>query len=253
MRCASSTTPTARTSRARKANTRGREQELAEAGELARGVSWRTESDERDDASIALASLAELYAVTDVERANEYLARFQSFRHQMSLSNTRRHDRTDEAFVGAVKGVVAAALGRLGEATRALGDAYRIYDQIGYDWRAGRVALHLASITSDPAHLESARAKLAPLSEQLARDRVRAGGRTSRAQRRPPGTHLTAAQWRVFKLLADGYSLGEIASHLGRSVNTVRNHVGAIYTALGRPLADRIARLARKTGAPTVA
>jgi DNA-binding CsgD family transcriptional regulator len=229
------------------------DQELAEAGEIARGVAWRTESDERDDASIALASLAELYAVTDVERANEYLARFQSFRHQMSLSNTRRHDRTDEAFVGGVKGVVAAALGRLGEATRALGDAYRIYDQIGYDWRAGRVALHLASITSDPAHLESARAKLRHYPNSwLATEYAQAAERVGLTDVLP-GTHLTAAQWRVFKLLADGYSLGEIASHLGRSVNTVRNHVGAIYAALGVHSRTELRALARKAGAPTIA
>ncbi len=229
------------------------QQEVNDADELARGVSWRSESDERDDASIALASLAELYAVTDVERANEYLARFQSFRHQMSLSNTRRHDRTDEAFVGAVKGVVAAALGRLSEATRALGDAYRIYDQIGYDWRAGRVALHLASITSEPAYLESAHAKLRHYPNSwLAAEYAQSAHQVGLSDI-VPGAHLTAAQWRVFRLLADGYSLGEIATHLGRSVNTVRNHVGAVYAALGVHSRTELRALARKTSPTTVA
>src|SRR5579871_751940 len=116
------------------------EQELGEADELAHHVTWRGESDERDDASIALAATAELYAASDPARASEYLARFQSFRRQMSPANTRRHDRTDDAFVSSVRGRVSAALGHLGEATRLLREAYGIYDEIGYDWRAGKVA-----------------------------------------------------------------------------------------------------------------
>jgi DNA-binding CsgD family transcriptional regulator len=229
------------------------DQELAEASELARGVSWRAESDERDDASIALAALAELYAHVDVERANEYLARFQSFRHLMSLSNTRRHDRTDEAFVCAVKGVVAAALGKLSDATRLLDEAYRIYDRIEFDWRAGKVALDLASVTSDPSYLEAARARLRRYpASWLALEYARAADQVGVADVLP-GVHLTAAQWRVYRLLADGYSLGEIASHLGRSVNTVRNHVGAIYAALGVHSRTELRALARKAAPATVA
>jgi hypothetical protein len=42
----------------------------------------------------------------------------------------------------------------------ALTDSYGIYDEIGYDWRAGKVALALASVTSDPHYLELARGEL---------------------------------------------------------------------------------------------
>jgi DNA-binding CsgD family transcriptional regulator len=230
------------------------DQELSEATDLARRVAWELESDARDDASIALASLAELYAPIDVERSSEYLARFQSFRRQMSSANTRRHDRTDEAFVGSVKGIVTAAFGKLGEATRTLGESYETYDAIGYDWRAGKVALALASVTSDPHYLELARIKLARYPQSwLAADYRRQASHLGFTDALP-GVHLTPAQWRVFRLLADDYSLREVASHLGRSVNTVRNHVVAIYAELGVHTRAELRALARKLeGSKTVA
>jgi DNA-binding CsgD family transcriptional regulator len=206
-------------------------QEMTEAEELARGVSWELESDARDDASVALASLAELYASIDVARSSEYLARFQQFRRHMSPANTRRHDRTDEAFVGSVRGVVTAALGRLGEATRTLNESYQIYDEIGYDWRAGKVALALASVTSDPNYLELARVKLKRYQKSWLNSSYREEADRLGFAGVVAGAKLTTTQWRVFRLWVDGYSLGEVAAHLGRSVNTVRNHVSAIYAA----------------------
>jgi DNA-binding CsgD family transcriptional regulator len=209
------------------------DQELSEASELARRVSWEFESDARDDASIALASLAELYAPIDVARSSEYLARFQSFRRQMSTANTRRHERTDDAFVGSVKGVVTAALGRLGEATQTLAKAYDAYDAIGYDWRAGKVALALAAVTSDPDYLDRAREKLARYANSWLAASYRQQAEHLGLADAIPGVRLTPAQRRVFRLLADDYSMQEVATHLGRSVNTVRNHVSALYAALG--------------------
>jgi len=222
------------------------DQELSEAAELSRTVPWETESDARDDASIALASLAELYASIDVARASEYLARFRSFRRHLSSANTRRHDRIDAAFVAGVRGIVTAALGKLGEATRVLTGSFEIYDEIGYDWRAGKVALTLASVTSDPQYLELARHKLARYPSSWL-----AGAYREQAERIGiadviPGVKLTPAQWRVFHLLADGYSLAEVAAHLGRSVNTVRNHAVALYTALGVHSRQELRALAAK-------
>ena len=65
-----STTPIVHTWRAGTAN-EWADQELSDADEFSRRVTWGPERDERDDASIALASLAELYARVDrAKRAN---------------------------------------------------------------------------------------------------------------------------------------------------------------------------------------
>ena len=209
------------------------EQELSYADELCRRVAWEAESDERDDASIALVSLAELYASVDTTKASEYLARFQMFHQHLSSANTRRHDRIDRALVCGAKGLVDAGLGKLGESVASLKEAYDIYDAIGFDWRAGRIAIELASVSGDQRYLEAARKKIARYDRswlaQSYRDAAERLGFTNVL----PGVRLTPAQWQVFHLIADGFSLGEVAAHLGRSLNTVRNHASAIYTALG--------------------
>ncbi|HEY5425398.1 MAG TPA: LuxR C-terminal-related transcriptional regulator, partial [Candidatus Tumulicola sp.] len=209
------------------------QQELSHADESSRGVAWDTERDARDDASIALASLAELYARVDTTKASEYLARFQMFHQRLSSANTRRHDRIDQAFVCGAKGIVGAALGKLSEAVRSLQEAYEIYDEIGYDWRAGKVAIELASVSGNKRYLEDARKKLARYERSWLAQSYRDAAMHMGFADVLPGVRLTPAQWQVFHLLADGFSLGEVAAHLGRSLNTIRNHTSAIYAALG--------------------
>jgi DNA-binding CsgD family transcriptional regulator len=155
------------------------------------------------------------------------------FHQRLSAANTRRHDRVDRAFVCGTKGMVGAALGKLSEAVRSLEESYEIYDEIGYDWRAGKVATELAAVSGNLHYLEDARKKLARYERSwLATSYREVAGRLGFANVLP-GVRLTPAQWQVFHLLADGFSLGEVAAHLGRSLNTIRNHAGAIYTALG--------------------
>ena len=116
---------------------------------------------------------------------------------------------------------------------RSLEESYEIYDEIGYDWRAGKVATELAAVSGNLHYLEDARKKLARYERSwLATSYREVAGRLGFANVLP-GVRLTPAQWQVFHLLADGFSLGEVAAHLGRSLNTIRNHAGAIYAALG--------------------
>ncbi len=220
-------------------------QELSSADSLARRVVWDTERDERDDASIGLASLAELYSHSDETKANEYLARFQMFHQRMSTANTRRHDRTDRALVCATKGTVDAALGKLNDAVRALRESYEIYDEIGYDWRAGKVAIELACVSGDGRYLEEARKKLARYERSWLAGQYREAARRLGFANLLPGVKLTPAQWQVFHLLADGFGLREVAAHLDRSLNTIRNHARAIYTELGVHSQKELRALAR--------
>jgi ATP/maltotriose-dependent transcriptional regulator MalT len=221
------------------------DQEMSYADELCRRVAWETERDERDDSTIALASLAELYARADTAKANEYVARFQMFHQRLSAANTRRHDRVDRALVDETKGVVSAALGKLNEAVRFLEQAYEIYDEIGYDWRAGKVATELAEVSGDQRHLENARKKLARYEKSWLATAYRDAAQRFGFANILPGVRLTPTQWQVFHLLADGFSLGEVATHLGRSLNTIRNHARAIYGALGVHSQKELRALAR--------
>jgi DNA-binding NarL/FixJ family response regulator len=209
------------------------QQELAYADDLCRRVAWETERDARDDASMALASLAELYSRVDQTKASEYLARFQLFHKHLSSANTRRHDRIDGAFVCGTKGIVSAAQGRLSEAVRSLQESFAIYDEIGFDWRAGRIAIELACVSGNQRYLDDARKKLARYERSWLAEAYREAAERLGVANVLPGVRLTPAQWQVFHLLADGFSLGEVAAHLGRSLNTVRNHTSAIYAALG--------------------
>ncbi len=209
------------------------EQEMSYADELCRRVSWEAQRDERDDSSIVLASLAELYAHVNPTKASEYVARFQMFHQRLSAANTRRHDRVDRALVSGTKGVVSAAQGKLNEAVRALEECYEIYDEIGFDWRAGKAALELAGVSGDQRHLENARKKLARYERSWLAAEYREAAERLGFTNVVPGVRLTPAQWQVFHLLADGFSLSEVAAHLNRSLNTIRNHAGAVYAALG--------------------
>lgn len=209
------------------------QQELSYADEASRSVAWEAERDARDDSSIALASLAELYARVDPTKASEFLARFQMFHQRLSSANTRRHDRIDRASACGTKGIVNAARGKLSEAVRSLQEAYEIYDEIGFDWRAGKIAIELASVSGNARYLEDARKKLARYERSWLAQAYRDVAQRLGFANVLPGVRLTPAQWQVFHLLADGFSLGEVAAHLGRSLNTVRNHTSAIYAALG--------------------
>ncbi|HKU82174.1 MAG TPA: LuxR C-terminal-related transcriptional regulator [Candidatus Tumulicola sp.] len=209
------------------------EQELTHADDLCRRATWETERDARDDASIALASLAELYARSDPTKASEYLARFAMFHQQLSSANTRRHDRIDRAFACATMGTVHAAQGKLSEAVRSLEESYAIYDEIGFDWRAGKVAVELAAVSGNRRYLDEARRKLARYQRSWLATAYREAAQHLGIADILPGVRLTPAQWQVLHLLADGFSLSEVAAHLGRSLNTIRNHAGAIYSALG--------------------
>jgi DNA-binding CsgD family transcriptional regulator len=226
------------------------QQELTYADDLCRGVVWETERDARDDASIALASLAELFARSEPIKANEYLARFQMFAQQLSSANTRRHDRIDRAFVWGTKGVVSAAQGKLGEAIRSLEESYEIYDEIGFDWRAGKIAIELALVSGNQRYLEDARKKLARYERSWLAQAYRDAAQRLGVTNVLPGVRLTPAQWQVFHLLADGFSLSEVAAHLGRSLNTVRNHTSAIYAAFDVHSQKELRALAASRSAP---
>jgi DNA-binding NarL/FixJ family response regulator len=137
---------------------------------------------------------------------------------------------------------VQHALGEPAEATRLLRDAWKIYDRIGYDWRAGRAALALATATGDDTWKERAASKLRP----YRRSWLVAGAAGANTAALAGAETLTPAQAGVYELLLRGFSTAQIAAEQGRSEFTVRNHIKAIFKALG--VKSRPALIARAVG-----
>ncbi len=217
------------------------DQELSDAHELVDRVDWRSlDGEER----FALLVLAELYAPRDASLALSYVARYKDAGPRYAATLASRDDRRVDAQEAYAFGIVQLALGDRPEASRLLREAYATYDAIGYDWRAGRAALALASATGEPSWNDRAREKVASYPRSwLAREGV--SGRPAVAEPRELA-RLTAAQRAVYELLLRGLSTAQIATEQGRSEFTVRNHIKAIFKTFG--VNSRPALLARASG-----
>jgi len=200
-------------------------QEMLEAEECAERWDWDST---RDEQSVALLLLAELFVRVDPAKASAFVA---EFRHIGELGDARllyRDDIRFKALVSYTTGVVDAALGQRALAKRRLDEALKAYEGMGYDWRAGRAALRLFDLTHQPQYLNVAEEKLRQYSSSWLYDELRARrGKTSGAPKLPP------MQQRVFGYLCQGLSNVEIARELGRSEFTVANHAKAVLKAFG--------------------
>jgi DNA-binding CsgD family transcriptional regulator len=199
------------------------EQELLEADYLARNLDWRGLSDEEH---VALVLLAELYADVDAAVALAYLAKFRELGRVVTPRSTFAHDRILGAIADYSAGVVHARLGDVDDARRALTESWDVFDSAHYDWRAGRCALDLYALTGDAVWRERAAEKLAGYPKSWLAARL-----SETAPASGPIAKLTPAQRRVFDMLVAGKPTEEVASRLGRSIFTVRNHIKAIFLA----------------------
>ncbi len=211
-------------------------QELRDADELAQAVDWRTL---RGEERFALLSLAELHATADPTRALAFIARYRESGKVFSPVLASAADRRVGAQEAYALGIVQAARGDRSEATRLLLEAWNVYDDIGYVWRATRAALGLFELTSDKRWHERAASRIVCFPRSwLARGQV-----GPEQYRGPEVERLTPAQRGVFDLLVQGRSTTEIAAERSISPFTVRNHVKAVLHAFDVP--SRPALLAR--------
>jgi DNA-binding CsgD family transcriptional regulator len=202
------------------------EQELSDAHELAARVEWNAlDGEER----FALSELAELFAPRDAALALSYVGRYKDSGKRYARTLSSHQDLRVDAMEAYSFGVVQLALGRRKEAARLLREAWDVYDALGYDWRAGRAARDLLAATGDDAWQARAAAKLAPYPRSwLAMARHAANFGES-----PELAALTPAQLAVYRLLMRGLSTAQIAAEQSRSEFTVRNHIKAIFKAIG--------------------
>ncbi len=213
-------------------------QELRDAAELAATVDWHaTRGEER----FALSLLAELYSPRDPSLALTYVARYQDTAGGVARILSSHDDRRVDAMEDYSAGVVRRALGETAEAVRLIRRAWDVYDTIGYDWRAGRAALVLADLTGMETWRAKAALKLRPYGRSWL---VKSPRATSDDP--PELARLTGAQRTVLDLIVQGKSTSEIAGDLGRSEFTIRNHIKAVFKAVG--VNTRAALVARVAG-----
>ncbi len=203
--------------------------ETAAASELLRDVDWlHARSEERS----ALPLLAEVLAPADAQGAAAAIARYATLAPAL-----------DPVAVG-VRGLVHLANGRSREGVRDLTAAYDSFDRAGSEWRAGKAAFELAKVTG------ATRWRLLALEnlEFYANSWLFAAAQAMAAL---PGTadglSLTPMQERVFHMICEGLSTDAIATRLGRSRSTIRNHIKLIFKAMGvRSRAALVAKAARE-------
>lgn len=203
--------------------------ELAAANELLRDVDWlRTRAEER----LTLLLLAEVLAPTDPQGAAAAIARYATLAPVL-----------DPLAIG-VRGLVHQANGRTRDAVRDLSAAYDSFDRAGSEWRAGKAALTLAKATGRARWRLLARENLEFYANSWLFAQAQAMAELPGA---PESVSLTPMQERVFDMICEGLSTDAIATRLGRSRSTIRNHIKLIFKALGvRSRAALVAKAARE-------
>jgi DNA-binding CsgD family transcriptional regulator len=207
--------------------------ELAAAIDLLRDVDWaHTSAYER----MALPQFAEVLAPTDAASAAAALARYSAL------------TQTKDPIVLAARGIVHVADGRTREGVRDLSAAYDAFDRAGTEWRAGKVAIALAEATGVDRWrllaIENLEFYAASWLYEQACD-------LAESAVPPEQVSLTPMQERVFNMICEGLSTETIATRLGRSPSTVRNHVKLIFKALGvNSRAALVAKAARNGRLP---
>lgn len=190
------------------------------ADEIAQAIHWEIVQDET---LAVLPLIAQVAADIDGARARSYCELALATAANMEPRWALAHGTRLRAFIGE-----AIALGYADEKKRSVSEAQSAYDrfvEIGYKWRAARMAIHLFRLTGKTEwrsraedHLEAYRES--PFARILAV--------LAREQR-----SLSSRQREVFDLLLQRKSIDEIAKTLGLSRNTVRVHIRWIHSAYG--------------------
>lgn len=214
--------------------------ELVEADDLLARIEWRETKDEQ---RVALILAAELHAPLDAGKGAAYLAEFSELRDSISPLLLFRYDHRLNALEDYAAGIVQAQLGNARAAIAKLRRSWEIYDQIEYDWRAGKVALRLHELTGSPEWHERAQQKLRGYAKSWLGDELRSGP----ADR---GPRVTPSQLAILRLLCEGKTTPEIIAQTGRTLNTIQNHIKALMKAYGVPNRSVLVAEATRRGLP---
>ena len=196
-------------------------EQLQEAHEIAQRVSW---SEATGEERSALLVLAELFAQDEPAIAEQYLARFRTLRGSVIPILSYGSDPRVKGHEAYTQGVAWLHLGDVTEANDALTEAWSIFEDFNYGWRAALCALGLHQITKDRRWIARARQRIAPWPHSwIARRTAESSTSPLSLDRIPP------AKRQVLELLRAGRRNSEIADMLGRSPNTVRNQISELF------------------------
>lgn len=221
-------------------------EQLQEAHEVAQRISW---SDVSGEERSALLVLAQLFAHDDPAVAEQYLARFRSLRGSVIPILSYGTDPRVKGFEAYSQGVAWLRLGDSDEATSALTEAWSIFEDFNYAWRASLCALALYEATGDRRWVQRASRKIDPWPHSWIARRVTEATSTSvlRLDRIPP------AKRQVLELVRAGRRNSEIATALGRSPNTVRNQLAQLFQTFNvKTRAELVATLSKPVASLSV-
>jgi DNA-binding CsgD family transcriptional regulator len=214
-------------------------EQLQEAHEVAQRLSWTEVTGEERS---ALLVLAELFAYDDPAVAEQYLARFRSLQSTVVPILSYGTDPRVKGFEAYSQGIAWLCLGDLDEGTTALTEAWSIFEDFNYSWRAALCALALFDATNDRRWVQRAARKIDSWPHSWISRRVSAAMNTSvqRLDRIPP------AKRQVLELVRAGRRNSEIARVLGRSPNTVRNQLSQLFQTFNvKSRAELVAALSK--------
>lgn len=197
-------------------------EQLQEAHEIAQRVSWNEVAGEERS---ALLVLAELFAYENPAIAEQYLARFRSLSSSVVPILSYGTDPRVRGFEAYSQGIAWLHLGDAEEGKNALTEAWSIFEDFNYGWRAALCGLGLFEATRDRGWLERAAKKIAPWPRSWIARRVT----ESSTSRVVPLERIPSAKREVLELVRAGRRNSEIAQTLGRSPHTVRNQLAQLF------------------------
>ncbi|MGC1381874.1 MAG: helix-turn-helix transcriptional regulator [Candidatus Baltobacteraceae bacterium] len=197
-------------------------EQLQEAHEIAETLSW---NDVTGEERSALLVLAELFAYEDAAVAERYLARFRSLSASVIPLLSYGTDPRVRGFEAYSQGVAWMRLGDADEGKAALTEAWGIFEDFNYAWRAALCALCLYEVTRDRRWIDRAQSKIASWPRSWIARRITETGRTSAL----PLERIPPARRDVLELVRAGRRNSEIARVLGRSPHTVRNQLAQLF------------------------
>jgi DNA-binding CsgD family transcriptional regulator/tetratricopeptide (TPR) repeat protein len=197
-------------------------EQMQEAHDIAQRLSWNEVSGEERS---ALLVLAELFAHENAAVAEQYLARFRSLGSSVIPLLSYGTDPRVRGFEAYSQGVAWLQLGDTGEGKASLTEAWSIFEDFNYAWRAALCALGLFQATRDRRWVERAAAKIEPWPRSWIARHVSEATTTSIV----PLERIPRAKRDVLDLVREGRRNSEIASMLGRSPHTVRNQLAQLF------------------------
>jgi len=214
-------------------------EQLQDAHEMAQRLSW---SDVTGEERSALLVAAELFAYDNAAIAEQYLARFRSLGSTVVPMLSYGTDPRVRGFEAYSQGIAWLRLGDAQEGTAALTEAWDIFEDFNYAWRAALCALGLFEATRDRRWVHRAARKIDPWPRSwIARRVAEANNRAV-----VPLERIPPAKREVLELVRAGRRNSEIAQVLGRSPHTVRNQLAQLFQTFNvRSRAELVAVLSR--------